>query len=58
MSVLEKSVRDLIARYVAGSISLDDLSAQLPDRWGAQQSCGARHYATRSSSDGADLRFS
>ena len=37
MSTLEASLRDLIARYVAVSISLDDLSRGLPDGWDMDQ---------------------
>lgn len=33
MSTLEASVRDLISRYVAESISVEDLSDGLPDGW-------------------------
>ncbi len=33
MRELEASVRDLISRYVAASISVDELSDRLPDGW-------------------------
>lgn len=33
MSELETSVRDLISRYVAGLVTIDDLSDGLPDGW-------------------------
>lgn len=33
MSQLESSVRDLISRYVAASITVDELSHRLPDGW-------------------------
>lgn len=33
MRKLETSVRDLISRYVAGSITVDQLSDALPDGW-------------------------
>lgn len=33
MSTLEASVRDLIARYVASSITAEELSESLPDGW-------------------------
>ncbi len=33
MSTLEASVRDLIARYVASSITAEELSDRLPDGW-------------------------